>query len=167
VQCRSALQRVQHSTACILSAVSQQAAHHSRCPKTFQPTANATRNVEKARKDPKTNARIVTAIERWTAPQLQSARQNDASLRIDDSNPPTNINTIVTSTGLSLNYDVHEVQDVRNDDGHDIHDVSDGHDCYDTHDNDSTIAIDARAELLGTLSTMAVDDTTHNDLLNR
>jgi hypothetical protein len=73
----------------------------------------------------------------------------------------------VTSTGLSLNYDVHEVQDVRNDDGHDIHDVSDGHDCYDTHDNDSTIAIDARAELLGTLSTMAVDDTTHNDLLNR
>jgi hypothetical protein len=78
---------------------------------------------------------------------------------------------ILTGPSLTLldhdGHDGHDGHEVRNSDSHDILDVCDSHDCYDTHDNDGTVAIDAGAELVGTLSTMAVDDTTQTDLLNR
>ncbi|KAF2029776.1 hypothetical protein EK21DRAFT_67069, partial [Setomelanomma holmii] len=47
---------------------------HPRLPKTFQPAADIARKLEEARKDPKINARIKTALERWAARQPQSTR---------------------------------------------------------------------------------------------
>ncbi|KAF2622824.1 hypothetical protein BU25DRAFT_300419, partial [Macroventuria anomochaeta] len=46
---------------------------HPGHPATYQPAAEAVRKVEEARKDPKINARIKTALERWTAHQPQNA----------------------------------------------------------------------------------------------
>jgi hypothetical protein len=110
---------------------------HPQRPRDYQPAADLARKVEEARKDPRINTRIKTALERWAARQPQSA----GSLRVDDGKPPANTDTFVISTGRSLTTLDH--------DGHDV------------------IAIDARTEPAGTLTTMAVDDTTQTNLLDR
>jgi hypothetical protein len=71
-------------------------------------------------------------------------------LRVDDGKPPANTDTFVVSTGPSLTSF--------------NHDSRDGHD---GHNDDNFISIDARTEPMGTLITLAVDDTTQTDLLNR
>jgi hypothetical protein len=49
-----------------------------------------------------------------------------------------------------------------------LHDGHDGHDGHNGHDgHDDAITIDCRAEPMGNLSTMAVDDAAHTNLLNR
>jgi hypothetical protein len=68
-------------------------------------------------------------------------------LRVDNGKPPANTDTFVISTGSLLTTLDH-----------------DGHDRHNSHD---VIAIDALTEPVGTLSTMAVDDTTQTELLNR
>jgi hypothetical protein len=65
---------------------------------------------------------------------------------------------ILTGPSLTLldhdGHDGHDGHEVRNSDSHDILDVCDSHDCYDTHKNNGTVAIDACAEPVGTLSTI-------------
>jgi hypothetical protein len=55
--------------------------------------------------------------------------------------------------------------------GHNGHDGYNGHDGDEDHDghnsHDDVIAIDAHIQPVGTLTTMAVDDTTPTNLLNR
>ena len=51
-------------------------------------------------------------------------------------------------------------------DGHDDHDDHDSRNRVD-HDDKVIIPIDARTEPVGTLTTMAVEDTTQTELLNR
>jgi hypothetical protein len=100
------------------------------------------------------NARIKTALERWAARQPQSAR----SLRVDDGKPPADTNTFVVTTGPSLTSLAHN--------SHNGHDGNE-HDGYDGHDDNGVIAIDALTEPVGTLTTMAVDDATQTNLLDR
>jgi hypothetical protein len=116
---------------------------HPAHPKFYQPTAEAVLKVEEARKDSKMNARIKNALERWAARQPQSAR----SLRVDDGKPPVNTNTFVISSGSSLS--------------------AHGHNGHDGHDGHGVTAINALTEPVGTLTTMTVDDTTQNNLLER
>lgn len=118
---------------------------HSARPKTYQPAAEAVRKVEEARKDSKINARIKTALERWAARQPQSTGQSSGSLQVDNGQAPANTDTFVVLTGPSLSP--------LDDDGHDGH--------------DSTVAVDALTEPVGTLTTMAVDDATQTNLLDR
>jgi hypothetical protein len=134
---------------------------HPERPKTYQPAAEAVRKVKEARKDSKMDARIKHALERWAARQPQST----GSLQVDDGKPPVNTDTFVILTGPSLTLLDHDGHD-----GHDRHESYNGpedHDNHDGRDHDGTIAIDARNEPVGALSTMAVDDTTQTDLLNR
>ena len=136
---------------------------HPRRPKTFKPAADAAHKVAEARKDPKINARIKTALEKWAARQPQNTGQNAGSLRVDDGRPPADTNTFVISTGPPRMSPDH-------DDGyhcHDGHDGHDDHDGHDGHDEDDSIAIDAHTGPADALTTMAVDDTTQTDLLNR
>ncbi|KAF1938928.1 hypothetical protein EJ02DRAFT_310806, partial [Clathrospora elynae] len=53
---------------------------HPRRPRSYQPAADLIRKVEQVRKDPKINARIKTALERWAARQPQDT----GTLRVDD-----------------------------------------------------------------------------------
>lgn len=129
---------------------------HPARPRNYQPAADTVRKVEEARKDYKINARIKTALARWTAYQPQST----ASLQVDDGKPPVNTDTFVISTGPLL-------KPLR--DGQDAHDGHNGHDSHNriSHDDDVVIAIDDRAETVGALTTMAVDDITQTELRNR
>jgi hypothetical protein len=56
------------------------------------------RKVEEARRDPRINAGIKTALERFAARQPHSA----GTLRIDDGKAPADNTTFVVSTGLSF-----------------------------------------------------------------
>jgi hypothetical protein len=93
------------------------------------------RKVEEARRDPKINAAIKTALKRFAARQPQSAR----TLRINDGKAPANTDTFVVATSLlltTLSYDGH-----------------------DGRDDNGAIAIDSRAETVGALTVLAVEDT--------
>jgi hypothetical protein len=71
---------------------------HPRRPKGYQPPADLVRKVEEARKDPKIDVRIKTALERWAARQPQST----GKLRIDDGNPPADGNTFAVTVNISI-----------------------------------------------------------------
>jgi hypothetical protein len=148
---------------------------HPGRPKTYQPAAEAVRKVEEARKDPRINKQVNTALERWAARQPQST----GTLRVDDGKAPAN-NTTFVSTGLSLvslddcndrydrdDRDVYDDRDVR--EGHDGHDNRDGYDHREDRDDrdDDVITIDSRAEPAGLLTVLAVEDTNQTELLNR
>ncbi|KAF2621748.1 hypothetical protein BU25DRAFT_314258, partial [Macroventuria anomochaeta] len=106
---------------------------HPGHPTTYQPAAEEVRKVEAARKDPKINAQIKTAIDRWTARQPQNA----GMLRIDNGRPPADSSTFVVTTAPSLmDLDSHNVQ-------------NNGHNGHDGHDDSDAIAIDACTEPLG------------------
>jgi hypothetical protein len=157
---------------------------HPRRPRNYQPAADITRKVEEARRDPRINAAIKTALERFAARQPQSAR----TLRIDDGKPPANTDTFVILTGPSLMIKGHDSHDDRDghehykdrdnrddrDDrdncNHDVHDVHVDHNLYNDHedhedrddrdDQDSgVITIDSRTEPEEVLTVLAIEDT--------
>jgi hypothetical protein len=122
---------------------------HPRRPKNYQPAADVARKVEEARRDPRINADIKTALKRFAARQRQSTR----SLRIDNGKPPADTNTfVVTTAGPSLTcYD--------NDrDDRDDHDYRE--------DLDEVITIDSGTETTGALTVLAMEDTNQTELLN-
>jgi hypothetical protein len=109
------------------------------------------------------NVRIKTALERWAARQPQSTR----SLRVDDGKPPADTNKFVVTTGPSLTSLVHDGHNGHNGNEHDGDNGHDNHNGHDSHDDDGVIAINTHAKPVGTLTTMAVDDATQTNLLNR
>ncbi|KAI8941682.1 hypothetical protein NX059_002893 [Plenodomus lindquistii] len=113
---------------------------HPARPKTFQPTAEALHKVEEARKDPKTDARINTALEKWAARQLQSA----GSLQVDEGKSSANFKSCAISIGPSLTSLDYDGQDGQDDD--------DEHNCV-GHDDQVVIDIDSRTETVGDIST--------------
>jgi hypothetical protein len=127
---------------------------HPRRPKNYQPAADVARKVEEARRDPRINAGIKTALERFAARQPQSA----GTLRIDDGKAPADNTTFVVSTGLSL---------VSLDDCNDRDDRDDRDNRDHREDLNDVITIDSRAETAGALTVLAVEDTNQTELLNR
>jgi hypothetical protein len=135
---------------------------HPRRPKNYQPAADVARKVEEVRRDPRINADIKTALERFAARQPQSA----GTLRIDVGKPPANTNTFVVTTGPSLTG--HD-GDHRNDrgDGDHRNDRGDRDDRNNRDDLDSdVITVDSRTEPAGLLTVQVVEDTNPNELLN-
>jgi hypothetical protein len=109
------------------------------------------RKVEEARRDPRINAGIKTALKRFAARQPYSA----GTLQIDNGKAPADNTTFVVSTSLSLV----SLDDCNNRDDRDDRDHRE--------DLDDVITIDSRAETAGALTVLAVEDTRQTELLNR
>jgi hypothetical protein len=76
---------------------------------------------------------------------------------------------ILTSLLLTTNcYDSHEGYDGYDGyDSHDSHNSHNGHNGHDGHDSHGVITIDALTEPVGTLTTIDVNKSTQNNLLDR
>ncbi|KAF1947379.1 hypothetical protein EJ02DRAFT_417570 [Clathrospora elynae] len=117
---------------------------HPRRPRSYQPAADLIRKVEQARKDPKINARIKTALERWAARQPQDTR----TLQVDDGKLPADSSTFVVSNGpLLMTLSSHGSLTPPN-------------------KNNNVITIDACTQPAGALTVMAMDNTNQAELLN-
>jgi hypothetical protein len=86
-------------------------------------------------------------------------------LRVNNGKLPTNTNTFMILTSLLLTtycYDGHEGYD-----GYDGYDSHDSHDSHNGHNGHGVIMIDALTEPVGTLTTIDVNKSTQNNLLDR
>jgi hypothetical protein len=95
-------------------------------------------------------------------------------LRVNNGKLPTNTNTFMILTSLLLTtycYDGHEGYDgydgYDSHDSHNGHNGHNGHDGHDGHDGHGVTAIDALTEPVGTLTTIDVNKSTQNNLLDR
>jgi hypothetical protein len=73
----------------------------------------------------------------------------------------------VVTTGPSLTSLVHNGHNGHNGNEHNGDNGDNSHDDHDGHDDDGVIAIDTHAEPVGTLTTMAVNDVTQTNLVDR